>query len=59
MMKKVTLRSITKGIFHECICTSVAKGNQVAKKLFGDMDFIDGDKIDEWEIYLKLNWDPK
>jgi hypothetical protein len=107
-MDKVTLRSNTKGIFHECISlkvasdqedfiapkvyslaqakvnplltplamieviwrlkmmreiecigTSVAKGNQVAEKLYRDLDFIDGDKIDEREIYLKLNWDPK
>jgi hypothetical protein len=45
MMKKVTLRLITKGIFHECIGTSVAKGNQVAEKLYHDLNFIDGDKI--------------
>ena len=59
MMKKVTLRPITKGIFHECIGTSVAKGNQVAEKLYRDLDFIDGGNINEWEFYLKLNWDPK
>ena len=58
-MKKVTLRSITKGIFHECIGTLAAKGNQVAEKLYRDLDFIDGDNIDERGIYLKLNWDPK
>ena len=58
-MKKVTLCSITKGIFHECIGSSVAKGNQVAKKLYRNLDFIDGDKINEREFYLKLNWDPK
>jgi len=58
-MKKVTLCSITKGIFHVCIGTSAAKGNTIAEKLYRDLDFIDGDKIDERKIYLKLNWDPK
>lgn len=43
----------------EYIGTSVAKENQVAEKLYRDLGFIDGDKLDEREIYLKLDWDPK
>ncbi len=43
----------------EYIGTSVAKENKVAEKLYRDLGFIDGDKLDEREFYLKLNWDPK
>lgn len=43
----------------EYIGTSVAKGNPIAEKLYRDLGFIDGDKLDEREIYLKLDWDPK
>jgi len=43
----------------EYIGTSVPKGNPVAEKLYRDLGFIDGDKLDQREIYLKLDWDPK
>jgi diamine N-acetyltransferase len=43
----------------EYIGTSVLKGNHQAEKLYRDLGFVDGDKIDERELYLKLNWDPK
>ena len=43
----------------EYIGTSVAKGNPAAEKLYRHLGFIDGDKLDEREIYLKLDWDPK
>ena len=46
MMKKVTLRSIT-------------KRNPITEKLYHDLGFIDGGKLDEQEIYLELDWDPK
>ncbi len=45
-MKKVNLSSIT-------------KGNSIVEKYHRGLGFIDGDKLDEREIYLDLDWDPK
>lgn len=42
----------------EYIGTSVTKGNAAAEKLYRSLGFIDGDKLDEREIYLKLDWSP-
>jgi len=43
----------------EYIGTSVLKGNHKTEKLYRDLGFVDGDKIDDRELYLKLDWDPK
>jgi diamine N-acetyltransferase len=43
----------------EYIGVSVTKGNDIVEKFYRNLGFIDGDKIDEREIYLKLDWDPK
>ncbi len=42
----------------EFIGTSVAKGNDYVEKFYRDLGFIDADKVDEKEIYLKLDWAP-
>jgi diamine N-acetyltransferase len=38
----------------EYIGVSVTKGNDIVEKFYRNLGFIDGDKIDEREIYLKL-----
>lgn len=43
----------------EYIGTSVLKRNDAAHELYRALGFIDGDKQDEQEYYLKLDWDPK
>lgn len=43
----------------EFIGTSVAKGNDKVESLYRNLGFVDAEKIDEKEIYLKLDWDPK
>lgn len=42
----------------EYIGTSVAKGNDYVEKFYRDLGFIDGDKVDQREVYLKLDWQP-
>ena len=43
----------------EYIGTSVLKTNDEAHELYRNLGFVPGDKLDEREYYLKLNWDPK
>ena len=43
----------------EYIATSVLKTNDTAHKMYRSLGFVDGDKLDDREYYLKLKWDPK
>lgn len=42
----------------EFIGTSVAKGNDYVESFYRELGFVDADKVDDREIYLKLDWAP-
>ena len=41
----------------EFIGTSVTKGNDYVNKFYRDLGFVDAEKLDEREFYLKLDWE--
>ena len=42
----------------EFIGTSVTKGNDYVESFYRSLGFVNAEKIDEREIYLKLDWAP-
>jgi diamine N-acetyltransferase len=42
----------------ERIATSVAKDNAYVERFYRNLGFIDSEKLDERELYLKLDWTP-
>lgn len=42
----------------ERIATSVAKGNAYVERFYRGLGFVDSEKLDERELYLKLDWTP-